>query len=194
VAEAHGHPSRRARYASPQGLGQSFNFEIQDADWKAADFRRIINSSLALARESGSTTTWHLGNHDVPRVATRYGLPEDPRLSAVDVARKAARQRHGAGPGPGARGNACPGSGPALLALPGSTYIYQGEELGLHEVPELAPEEITDPWATFSGEKGRDGCRVPLPWSTEGPSLGFGPGLAPPARLVRLLRSVGGGR
>ncbi len=70
VAEACVHPSRRARYASADSLGQAFNFEMQDADWRATDFRRVIDSGLADMRESGSTTTWLLGCHDSPRVAT----------------------------------------------------------------------------------------------------------------------------
>jgi alpha-glucosidase len=62
-----------------------------------------------------------------------------------------------------------------LLALPGSTDIYQGDELGLHEVADLPPEALEDPMASPSTtEKGRDGCRVPLPWSADGPSYGFG--------------------
>jgi alpha-glucosidase len=66
-----------------------------------------------------------------------------------------------------------------LLALPGSAYIYQGEELGLHEVPDLPPEALEDPMASrSSSEKGRDGCRVPLPWSPQGASYGFGSGAA----------------
>ncbi len=68
-----------------------------------------------------------------------------------------------------------------LLALPGSTYIYQGDELGLHEVGDLSAEVLEDPMATRSSvEKGRDGCRVPLPWTADGPSYGFGPGPARP--------------
>jgi alpha-glucosidase len=63
-----------------------------------------------------------------------------------------------------------------LLALPGSVYIYQGDELGLHEVADLPRESLEDPMASRSTtEKGRDGCRVPLPWTAEGPSYGFGP-------------------
>ena len=51
-----------------------------------------------------------------------------------------------------------------LLALPGSTYLYQGEELGLPEVADLPAEVLQDPIWLRSGHtvKGRDGCRVPL--------------------------------
>ena len=67
-----------------------------------------------------------------------------------------------------------------MLALPGSAYLYQGEELGLHEVADIPAELIQDPAFSRSGgaEKGRDGCRVPLPWTTDGPSFGFGAGAA----------------
>jgi len=62
-----------------------------------------------------------------------------------------------------------------LLALHGSAYIYQGEELGLHEVADLPAEALEDPMASRSAtEKGRDGCRVPLPWNVDEPSFGFG--------------------
>jgi len=182
VAEASVHPTRRSRYAAAEGLGMAFNFEMQDAGWIADDYRRVIDSGLRdLAR--GDTPTWLLGCHDAPRVATRYGLPPDPDRNAQQVARdwlltdgktpqldRAAGERR-------ARAAAM-----VLLALPGSTYVYQGEELGLHEVADLLPDVLQDPMASRSGgkEKGRDGCRVPLPWTTDGPSYGFGPG---PAQL-----------
>ena len=182
VAEA-GVPdrSRRARYAAPTGLGQTFNFDSMDADWRATDFRRAIDTGLAHMRETGSTTTWLLGCHDSVRVATRYGLPAEPGVRAHEVARRwlladgrtppldreVGRRR--------ARAAIL-----TLLALPGSAYVYQGDELGLHEVGDLPREVLEDPIAARSGgrHKGRDGCRVPLPWTSEGPSLGFGPGEA----------------
>jgi alpha-glucosidase len=74
VAEAWVPPHRRARYASPQGLGQAFNFDLLSAPWRPAQFREIISENLALALESGSSSTWVLSNHDVVRHATRYGL------------------------------------------------------------------------------------------------------------------------
>ena len=63
-----------------------------------------------------------------------------------------------------------------MLALPGSAYLYQGEELGLLEVADLPPDQLHDPVYERSHHqlKGRDGCRVPLPWTAHGPSLGFG--------------------
>ena len=182
VAEASVHPTRRARYASPASLGQAFNFAMQDANFSAVDYREVIDSGLADMINSGSTTTWLLGCHDTPRVATRYGLPlakgeaaqkvsrawllTDGRSPALDRDRGVRRARAAI---------------LILLALPGSTYIYQGDELGLHEVGDLSPEVLEDPMASRSTvEKGRDGCRVPLPWTAYGPSYGFGPGPARP--------------
>ncbi len=182
VAEASVHPRRRARYTADDSLGQAFNFEMQDADWRIVDYRRVIDSGLADMRATGATTTWLLGCHDGPRVASRYGLPlaedknlqrvardwiqADGRFPALDAERGERRARAAV---------------LILLALPGSTYIYQGDELGLQEVPDLPPDSLQDPMATRSSvEKGRDGCRVPLPWTTAGPSLGFGPGPAEP--------------
>jgi alpha-glucosidase len=63
-----------------------------------------------------------------------------------------------------------------IMALPGCTYIYQGEELGLHEVLDIPESEIQDPQflRNHKVDKGRDGCRVPLPWTPTGTSFGFG--------------------
>jgi alpha-glucosidase len=176
VAEAIVHPTRRARYASADSLGQAFNFAMQDADWRAEDYRQVIDTGLADMINSGATTSWLLGCHDTPRVATRYGLPLEDDCSAQQVAR-AWLLSDGAQPyldrSLGERRSRA--AIMILLALPGSTYIYQGDELGLHEVADLAPEVLEDPMASRSTtEKGRDGCRVPLPWTAQGPSYGFG--------------------
>ena len=176
VAEAWVDPGRLARYAHPEGLGQAFNFDLLEADYDAAAFRRIITDNLALARESGSSTTWVFSNHDVVRHATRYGLPVPAD----------------GGPQKGRAWLLSGGTEPALdrelglrraraatlllLALPGSAYLYQGEELGLHEVVEIPGEARQDPsfFRNAGVEIGRDGCRVPLPWTRGGSSFGFG--------------------
>ncbi|MEI5582522.1 MULTISPECIES: glycoside hydrolase family 13 protein [unclassified Agromyces] len=177
VAEAWVASHRRPRYASIEGLGQSFNFDLLAAPFEAGAFRRVVAANLALAAQSGSSTTWVLSNHDVVRHATRYGLPEP-----------AAAEKHGgawllAG-GPEAQLDRERGLRRAraaslfMLALPGSAYLYQGEELGLHEVADIPPAERQDPsFLRNPGvDPGRDGCRVPLPWAADGPSFGFGPG------------------
>jgi alpha-glucosidase len=178
VAEA-GVPdrSRRARYASPRGLGQTFNFDAMDADWTAASMRQAIDTGLQHMRQTGSTTTWLLGCHDSVRVATRYGLPRQPGRRAHEVAQEWLLSGGTAPPLDRAQGERRARAAILmLLALPGSTYVYQGEELGLHEVGDLPREVLEDPIAERSGGrwKGRDGCRVPLPWTADGPSFGFG--------------------
>ncbi|WP_318842907.1 glycoside hydrolase family 13 protein [Myceligenerans pegani] len=183
VAEAWVAADRRARYASAHGLGQAFNFDLLEADFDAAQFREIITFNLELAKASGSSTTWVLSNHDVVRHATRYGLPpRGPGAGGGDhTAEKQGRQwllARGAEPVlERALGLRRARAGTLLeLALPGSSYLYQGEELGLHEVPDLPDEARQDPTFFRSGgfDVGRDGCRVPLPWTRDGVSFGFG--------------------
>ncbi|WP_017203570.1 glycoside hydrolase family 13 protein [Microbacterium algeriense] len=170
-------PERRARYASAEGLGQAFNFDLLVADFDAAQFHEIIVDNLEQAQRTGSSTTWVLSNHDVTRHATRYGLaPLHGRAVKQGTEWVAAggpdemldRER-------GLR--RAKAASLLLLGLPGSAYLYQGEELGLHEVAEIPAEQRQDP-AFFRGAEfdglGRDGCRVPLPWSAEGVSFGFG--------------------
>jgi alpha-glucosidase len=182
VAEAWVHATRRARYASPEGLGQAFNFDLLQADFDAADFREIITRNLAEAAATGASSTWVFSNHDVVRHATRYGLPK------ASAGNKHAKGQDGkawllAG-GPKEELDVELGERRAraatllMLAVPGSAYLYQGEELGLQEVPEIPDAERQDP-AFFRNrgvEVGRDGCRVPLPWKVEGTSFGFGDG------------------
>jgi alpha-glucosidase len=178
VAEAWVHASRRARYASPQGLGQAFNFDLLQADFDAGQFREIITRNLAEATATGASSTWVFSNHDVVRHATRYGLPMGGGLHAkgqdgkgwllagapaeeLDVELGLRRAR---------------AASLLMLALPGSAYLYQGEELGLQEVAQIPESERQDPsfFRNKGVEIGRDGCRVPLPWAVEGPSFGFG--------------------
>ena len=170
VAEAWVCPEHQHLYASPEELGQVFNFEFAKADWFAADFRRAIEEGLASAVESGSTTTWVMSNHDVPRNATRYGLPQvktagHHQLVTDWILRDGTTYHEDRALGT-RRARAA-----ALmeLALPGSVYIYQGEELGLFEVANIPWDRLEDPKAVntsqATSDKGRDGCRVPLPWT-----------------------------
>ncbi|MFF7751978.1 alpha-amylase family glycosyl hydrolase [Streptomyces sp. NPDC007971] len=175
VAEAWVPDARRALYARPDELGQAFNFEYLQAGWDADELREVIAGSLATARTAGASATWVLSNHDVVRHASRLMLPPGAddnawllsggRTPAVDPESGLGRAR---------------AATLLMLALPGSAYVYQGEELGLPEVADLPAELLQDPvWEqTGHARKGRDGCRVPLPWTTTGPSYGFGPGAA----------------
>jgi alpha-glucosidase len=181
VAEAWVDPSRIPLYARPESLGQAFNFDLLQADFDAAEFRRVVTDNLRLAAASGSSSTWVLSNHDVVRHATRYGLPP---LGPEHRGRGA--EKHGAAwlaqGGPESQLDREAGERRAraasmfLLALPGSAYVYQGEELGLHEVATIPDAQRQDPtfFRTEGEEIGRDGCRVPLPWTVDGPSFGFG--------------------
>ncbi len=165
-------PARRALYVRPDELHQAFNFDFLQASWTAESMRAAIVESLAASAQVGASTTWVLSNHDVMREATRYALPpgtdDVPWLRAegappIDLELGTRRARAAA---------------LLMLALPGSAYVYQGEELGLPEVVDLPEDALQDPVWERSGhrERGRDGCRVPIPWSTEGPSYGFGTG------------------
>ncbi|MFG2130976.1 glycoside hydrolase family 13 protein [Streptomyces sp. NPDC048751] len=173
VAEAWVRGPRRALYARPDELGQAFNFEYLQAGWDARELRQVITGSLEDARLAGASATWVLSNHDVVRHASRLMLPPGTdenawllsggHAPAVDESRGLRRARAAA---------------LLMLALPGSSYVYQGEELGLPEVADLPVEVLQDPIWEQTGRvrKGRDGCRVPLPWTTSGPSYGFGAG------------------
>jgi alpha-glucosidase len=174
VAEAWVHSSRRPRYASREGLGQAFSFDLLEASWDAAEFRSVVEENLTEAAQTGASSTWVLSNHDVVRHASRYGLPPGNRLevSLAWLGSDGAEPRLDRETGlRRARAATL-----LMLALPGSAYLYQGEELGLHEVADLPAAVLQDPLWQRSGHtiKGRDGCRVPLPWTRSGTSLGFG--------------------
>jgi alpha-glucosidase len=132
-----------APYLAPGELPQVFNFELVKAAWSAPALRAAIDDTHAFT--DGSRAPWVLGNHDVVRPVTRWG-PDAARAAAL-----------------------------LLLALPGSAYVYQGEELGLPEVDDIPDAARQDPTFRRTGGKevGRDGCRVPLPWSAAGSSFGF---------------------
>lgn len=181
VAEAWVDSSRVPLYASPESLGQAFNFDLLQADYDAAEFRRVVTDNLRLAAESGSSSTWVLSNHDVVRHATRYGLPPlGPEARGRGAVKQGTDWVRSGGVEP--RLDRAQGLRRAraatllMLALPGSSYLYQGEELGLHEVAEIADAQRQDPTFIRGGgeDYGRDGCRVPLPWTREGSSFGFG--------------------
>ncbi|HZB51696.1 MAG TPA: glycoside hydrolase family 13 protein [Mycobacteriales bacterium] len=140
----------RTRYVRPDELHLAFNFALLWAGWDAAALRDAVDGSLTASAQVGAATTWVLSSHDSVRHLTRYGGGE--------VGRRRARA-----------------AALLLLGLPGPAYLYQGEELGLPEV-ELPDEVLQDPVFRYTrGERrGRDGCRVPLPWSGDRPPYGFG--------------------
>lgn len=146
-----------------------FNFEFAKADWFAEDFRTAIREGLESAEESGSTTTWVMSNHDVVRHASRYGLPQVKtqwchQLADAWLLRSGSNFIEDRTLGTRRVRAAIM----MELGLPGSVYVYQGEELGLFEVADIPWDRLEDPtpFRTDHGRtaKGRDGCRVPLPW------------------------------
>jgi alpha-glucosidase len=145
-----------AQYIRPDELHQAFFFDLLSAPWHADSFRKSITEAMRDIAGTGSTTTWVLNNHDQVRSVTRYaGEPGvDGSGLGSDRARAAAL---------------------LMLALPGSAYVYQGEELGLPEVVDLPDDILTDPIFRRTGSRSRvrDGCRVPLPWSGHASPFGF---------------------
>jgi alpha-glucosidase len=171
VAEAWVQPAERlARYVRPDEMHQAFNFEYLITPWLADPLRKVIDVSLAANAAVGATTTWVLSNHDVVRHATRLGYPADtPRRQGVGIGDPQPDTALGL-----RRARAATLQ---MLALPGSAYLYQGEELGLPEDTTMPDEVRQDPtWErSRHTERGRDGCRVPIPWEADAPSYGFGP-------------------
>jgi alpha-glucosidase len=158
---------RFARYLRPGEMHTAFNFGFMTQPWSAQAMRESITRTLAEHAPVGAPATWVLSNHDVTRPATRYGRADSS--FAFD------RKRFGT-PTDAARGRERARAAALLIAaLPGSLYIYQGEELGLPEV-ELPLDVIEDPMHFRSGgvDPGRDGCRVPLPWEGTAAPYGFG--------------------
>jgi alpha-glucosidase len=155
VAEAWVPPERAARYVAPDTLHQIFNFDFMAAPWEITRVRGVIQKTMDSLAVVGAPPTWALSNHDTPRVVTRLG--------GGDLGRRRARSM-------------------ALIAhaLPGAVYVYQGEELGLADV--LLPDEARqDPvfFRTEGRQVGRDGARVPMPWSGTQPPYGFSDVLSP---------------
>ena len=161
-----------ARYVRPDELHQSFNFDFLLTSWIGSDLRGVVESSLQAVAGVGAPQTWVMSNHDVVRHASRFGFPPQPGLHGM-AGIGAADPQPDAVLGL-ARARAVT---TAMLALPGSAYLYQGEELGLPDVTDLPDDVLQDPTWERSGhtERGRDGCRVPIPWVGDAPSFGFGP-------------------
>lgn len=139
-----------AEYLRPDELHLGFNFRLTKIDFDAAQIHDAIENSLAATAVYKSVPTWTLSNHDVGREVTRYGGGEPGLRRARAMAM-------------------------VMLALPGAVFIYNGEELGLPDVLDLPDEVLQDPTWERSGhvERGRDKCRVPLPWSGTAPPFGF---------------------
>jgi alpha-glucosidase len=163
--------TKLARWVRPDEMHQAFNFSYLETPWSAPELRSVIDTSIDAFASVGAPSTWVLSNHDVVRHASRLAITaENPQ---------------GAGIGPRSLGLPDTAVGlrraraatALMLGLPGSSYIYQGEELGLPEAIYLPDEARQDPtWFRTNGERyGRDGCRVPIPWEADAPAFGFSP-------------------
>ena len=176
---------RFARYLRPDEMHSAFNFDFMARPWDAKELRQSIEMTLDAHAAVGAPPTWVLSNHDVTRPVTRYGR--------ADTAFSFPTKRFGI-PSDGALGNRRARAAALLTAaLPGCLYIYQGDELGLPEVEDLPLAALQDPMHHRSGgvDPGRDGCRVPLPWSGQAPPFGFtaddvAPWLPQPAAWLEL--------
>ena len=170
VAEAWVVPEHQHLYASMDELGQSFNFDFAQANWYADEFRKAIAAGLKAAAETGdSTTTWVMNNHDVPRSPSRYGLPQVKGAPYHQLPHDWLLRDGTTYPENRELGTRRARAAALMeLGLPGAAYIYQGEELGLFEVADIPWDHLEDPTAFHTTrntmDKGRDGCRVPLPW------------------------------
>jgi alpha-glucosidase len=141
---------RLALYLAPDELQLAFNFKLTTAEWDADELRAAVDDSLETVAGTPAPACWVLSNHDVRRHVSRYG---DGALGARRARAAALLQ----------------------LALPGAVYLYNGDELGLPNVDDLPESVLQDPVWERSGHthRGRDGCRVPMPWSGESPPFGF---------------------
>ncbi|NUQ88593.1 MAG: glycoside hydrolase family 13 protein [Glycomyces artemisiae] len=158
---------RFVRYLRDDEMHMAFNFDFMTRPWDADALAESIRTTLAAHASVGAPATWVLSNHDVTRPVTRYGREDSSfaflakRFGTPTDLELGARRARAA----------------ALLtaALPGVLYVYQGDELGLPEVEDLPEGAREDPMHFRSGgvDPGRDGCRVPLPWTPDGPSYGF---------------------
>ncbi|MFN8619790.1 MAG: glycoside hydrolase family 13 protein [Chloroflexota bacterium] len=162
-------PDRLARYVRPDELHSAFNFDVLKCPWDAARLRATIDTTMAALGRVGAPATWVLSNHDEPRHLTRFGWPEtgwrDPLMTLQGDPDLALGERR-------ARAAAL-----LTLGLPGGAYLYQGEELGLEQVLDIPDHLLQDPTWERSGHtaRGRDGCRVPIPWGGDAPPFGFSP-------------------
>jgi alpha-glucosidase len=166
-------PAATGDYIRSGRLNQVFYFDLMRQSWSADGFRESIEATLDSVPPDGGVPAWTLNNHDVHRAVSRYGLVARDPMYSEDANAVLTRPRGRVDVSLGVR--RARAAALLLLALPGSAYLYQGEELGLPEVMDMPPGRRRDPIWVRSGhrEHGRDGSRVPLPWRPDGPTLGF---------------------
>ncbi|MDQ1467062.1 MAG: alpha-glucosidase [Actinomycetota bacterium] len=134
------------------GLNLAFNFPFITADFAAEPLRRIVEETEALLPPD-AWPVWTGSNHDMSRLATRWAGDDTKKIGAALV---------------------------MLLTLRGTPVLYQGDEIGLGDVP-VARDRLRDPLGVryFPAYAGRDAMRTPMPWRP-GPGAGFTqPGVTP---------------
>ena len=176
VAVAEAYTARRPDllmdYVRADEFHEAFSFDLMLAPWHGPSLHRAIDDTISTLHANGAAVTWTLNNHDTQRSVTRYG-----RADATDPASwTGSNLVYSAAPIDVALGTRRARAATVLVAgLPGSLFVYAGEELGLPEVLDLPESARTDPIFTRSSgrEIGRDGCRIPLPWDTD-PMTAYG--------------------
>lgn len=138
--------------------------------WTARELREMIDEACLLATRTGASLPWVLGNHDITRVVSRLGVDQELIRHPTDSLRRGMIRVDLPLGTRRARAAAL-----LMLALPGSAYIYQGDELGLPEYLDIPPGQRQDPTfrRTHGAAIGRDGCRIPMPWSGDASPYGF---------------------
>ncbi|MGI9646805.1 MAG: alpha-amylase family glycosyl hydrolase [Ilumatobacteraceae bacterium] len=173
VAEAYlvGRPEVIAEFTRPDEFHQAFSFDLMLAAWSKESIENALADVFWLA-DRGVPPCWALNNHDIQRIVTRLGRADahvadslggsSLLRSTAPVDEEVGRRRSRA-------------TIALAMALPGSIYLYQGEELGLPEVLDVPDDRREDPVFLMTGgaEQGRDGSRVPIPWTAE-PSTSYG--------------------
>jgi alpha-glucosidase len=163
--------TKLADWVRPDEMHQAFNFGFLETPWAAAPLRTVVDESLAAFGGVGAPSTWVLSNHDVIRHTSRLALTPPPQQGAGIGPRTEPKPDDAVGLRRARAATAF------MLALPGSAYLYQGEELGLPEAADVPDAARQDPTFIRTGGElyGRDGCRVPIPWEADAPASGFSP-------------------
>lgn len=162
--------SKMAWYVREDEMNQAFNFGYLATQWDASSLHSVINESMDAFGGVGAPSTWVLSNHDVIRHASRFGLNAPTEGQPTGIGPKTPDK-----PDEVLGLNIARAATTMMLALPGSAYVYQGEELGLPEVIDIPDDLRQDPtfFRTRGERYGRDGCRVPIPWEANAPAYGF---------------------
>ncbi|EEF26463.1 alpha-amylase, putative, partial [Ricinus communis] len=132
-------------------LHMAYSFNLLTPQFSSRHIRRQVEEFNARVKDGWAS--WSVGNHDSIRVATRWSAGESTPAVRSSLSKLVLALQ---------------------LSLKGTPCLYQGDELALPEA-DVPYELLQDPYGiTFWPEfKGRDGCRTPMPWTSETPNAGF---------------------